>query len=452
MLPTISACLVTWRRPDNVRRIVERLVGEDCIGEVLVWRNDPPVALELPWPKVRVIDSPANVICHGRYLCAEQAAYPLVYVQDDDVLVHDVASLVRQFQADPTRIHFNLGAWHYERRNRHIYGDSHSVLVGWGAVFAKDWLSVLTLVPESVRSSLLFQREADQYFTMLQRRHHAPHQGAFTHLEGHSTAGLALWCAPEHWRMSALAVRDALRVIRTSSGFPRPPLWHVVVTCHNYARYLAEAVESVVLNDADYELTIVDDASPDETPQIARELQARYPHVRYLRLPQRAGVSRARNFGIAALDSAFVALLDADDRFGADYLFEAARVLCGGADVANPDALLFGSESGRWSTPTATTLPMLLDHNSVHYCSAFRRCWWAEIGGFDEHIEDWEDYDFWIRVVARGARVRTVPGDHFYYRRHDRSRSSENSGAGDRLRRMLRTKHEHLFVQGDVPG
>ena len=82
MLPTISACLVTWRRPDNVRRIVERLVGEDCIGEVLVWRNDPAVAVELPWPKVRVIDSPANVICHGRYLCAEQAAYPLPFVRE----------------------------------------------------------------------------------------------------------------------------------------------------------------------------------------------------------------------------------------------------------------------------------------------------------------------------------------------------------------------------------
>jgi GT2 family glycosyltransferase len=98
-----------------------------------------------------------------------------------------------------------------------------------------------------------------------------------------------------------------------------------------------------------------------------------------------------------------------------------------------------------------TTLPMLLRHNSVHYCSAFRRSWWAEIGGFDEGIEDWEDYDFWIRAVARGARVRAVSGDHFHYRRHDRSRSSENIGARDRLRRILRAKHEPLFMQCRVP-
>lgn len=452
MLPTISACLVTWRRPENLRQIVERLVREDFIGEVLVWRNDPAVPLELPWPKVRVIDSAENVVCHGRYRCAEQAAYPLVYTQDDDVLVHDVAALVRQFQADPTRIHFNLSDWHHARRDRHLHGDSHSALVGWGAVFAKDWLSVLQRVPEPVRSSPLFRREADTYFTMLQRRHHAPHRGALTHLDGHSTAGLALWCAPDHWRMSALAVRDALGVIRASAGFPLPPPWHVVVTCHNYARYLGEAVESVLLNDADYELTIVDDASTDETPEVVRELRAQYPHVRHLRLPERTGVSRARNVGIATLDSAFVALLDADDRFGGDYLFEAGRVLGGGADIANPDALLFGLESGRWSTPATTTLAMLLRHNSVHYCAAFRRSWWAELGGFDEAIEDWEDYDFWIRAVARGARVRAVRGDHFHYRRHASSRSSENVGVRDRLRRALRARHEPLFAQHRVPG
>lgn len=452
MLPKISACLVTWRRPQNLRRIVQRLATEDFIGEVLVWRNDPSVAVDLPWPKVRIIDSPANLICYGRYLCAQQAAYPLVYVQDDDVLVHDVGLLLRRFLADPSRIYFNLSEWHYARRDRHIYDECHSALVGWGAVFPKAWLDVLDLVPESVRSTLLFQREADQYFTILQRRHHAPHRSALDHLDGHSTEGLALWRAPEHRRMASLGVRDALRLVRASRGFPLPPRWHVVATSYNYGRYLGEAVESVVLNDADYELTIVDDASTDETPEVARELQARYPHVRYLRLPQRSGVSRARNVGIGTLDSAFVVLLDADDRLGPDYLFEAGRVLAGEADIATPDALLFGSESGRWPAPAVTTLPMLLRHNSIHYCSAFRRGLWTEVGGFDEAFDYWQDYDFWIRAVARGARVRSVIGDHFHYRRHDRSRSSENAGIRDRLRRSIRAKHERLFARCKLPA
>lgn len=451
MLPIISACLVTWRRPENTRRIVEQLLTLDFVGEVLVWRNDPSVNLWLPTPKVRIIDSHTNVICYGRYLCAEKAAYPLVYVQDDDVLVNDIPALVQRFLADPTRIHFNLSEWHFAQRNRHFYSECHSALVGWGAVFHKHWLSVLEIVPESVRLSTLFQREADQYFTLLQRRHHVAHPGVIVHLDGHSTPGLALWRGPEHWQMAALAVRDALSLVRRSLGFSLPSMWHVVVTCHNYARYLTEAVESVSLNDADYELTIVDDASTDETPQVVADLCSRYPHIRHIRQTSRTGVSHARNVGIAAVDSAFVALLDADDRLGPDYLFEAGQVLCRGGDIANPDAILFGSEAGRWQAPSSTTLPMLLRHNSIHYCSAFRRSWWAEVGGFDEHIEDWEDYDFWIRVIARGARVRSVPGDHFFYRRHERSRSAENVAIRNRLRRMLRGKHQYLFDACRIP-
>jgi hypothetical protein len=327
--------------------------------------------------------------------------------------VHDVALLVRQFLDDPSRIHFNLGDWHFARRDRHIYGDCHSALVGWGAVFARDWLSVLDLVPEPVRSSQLFQREADQYFTLLQRRHHAAHHAALTNLDGHSTAGLALWRAPEHWRMSSLAVRDALRLVRGSRGFALPPPWHVVVTCRDAARHLAGAVDSVACNDADYELTIVDDASTDDTPQVIGELRSRVPGVRCVRLAEPAGVSRARNLGISASDSAFVVVLDARDRLGGDYLFEASRVLGDGADIANPDALLAGAESGRWSAPPATTLAMLERHNSVHYGAAFRRSWWIELGGFDERAAA-ADHDFWRRAVARGARVRAVPGDHFH--------------------------------------
>ncbi len=46
----------------------------------------------------------------------------------------------------------------------------------------------------------------------------------------------------------------------------------VVVTCHNYGRYLRECLESVLAQDrpAD-EIIVVDDASTDDTPAIAAE-------------------------------------------------------------------------------------------------------------------------------------------------------------------------------------
>jgi hypothetical protein len=394
---------------------------------------------------VRILDSPTNLICYGRFLAAAQAAHPLIYVQDDDVLVHDIPALLQNFLADPTRIHFNLSAWHYPRRGRSYYHDCHSALIGWGAIFRKEWLAVLELVPARTRSSRLFLREADKYFTLLQRRHHAPHAGKLTQLDGHSTPGLALWCSPEHGPMTALAVREGLSLARASLGRSLPPLWHVVVTCRNYADYLAEAVESVMNIDADYEITIVDDASTDGSQQVAAQLRDRFTHIRFISHEKREGVSRARNTGIASQDSAYVVLLDADDRLGADYLFEAGKLLADGADIANPPALVFGTESGHWQPPALTTLPMLLKHNSIHYCSAFRRSWWVEVGGFDERLRYREDYDFWIRLLARGARARAMTGEHFFYRRHETSKTRESAPLDEDLMRAVRRKHQHLF-------
>lgn len=446
----ISAVLLAWRRPDNIRRIVELLVAHEFIDEILIWRNDPSVPLHVESPKARIIDAPSNLICHGRFLAAAQARHSLVYVQDDDVLVHDIPELLRQFLADPTRIHFNLSAWHYERRARAYYGDCHSALIGWGALFRKEWLSAFEPLPAATIASNLFQREADKYFTLLQRRHHAPRLGELTQLEGHSTEGQALWLEPAHLRHCGLATRDALGMVRRSAPWTLPPLWHVVVTCHNYAAFLPECVGSVLDIDADYELTIVDDASTDDTPRVAAGLCEQYPHLRYLRLPKRGGTSRARNAGIASLDSAYVAMLDADDRFGRDYLFAAGEVLTRGADVANPSALLFGGREDVWQTPAETTLAMVLEHNSVHYCSAIRRSWWAEVGGFDEQLRFREDYDFWIRLLARGARVRTVPGDHFHYRIHDSSKTQESSARSAELLSRVRDKHRRLYAGGSA--
>ncbi|HET9683494.1 MAG TPA: glycosyltransferase family 2 protein [Gemmatimonadaceae bacterium] len=438
----VTACLLSWKRPRNVERIVGAIDRLEFVDEILVWNNAPRTRLSLSSRKARVINSDANACCSGRYLCAARARNNIVYVQDDDVLVHDIPGLYRTFLSDPGRVTHTLSSWHFARRGRHVYGQCESALLGWGAFLQRDWLRVLEAVPSSLRATALFRREADQFFTILLRRHHVAVAGRITHLATHSTPGVALWVDPAAAEMSALAVREALGIARRTMAFCVPVRWHVVITCHDYGRYLAEAVESVCSNDADYELTVVDDASADETRAVIAALTERYPHLRSLQLANRRGTGGARNAGIASCDSVFVATLDADDRFGPDYLFEAGRVLERGADVANPDAILFGASSDRWPVPQAISLAAELRHNRVHYCAGYRRSYWAQLCGYDESPDLLEDYDFWIRAIAAGARVEPIAGDHFFYRRHDQSRSTE-SFAEDRLANTLK-KHQAL--------
>jgi GT2 family glycosyltransferase len=147
------------------------------------------------------------------------------------------------------------------------------------------------------------------------------------------------------------------------------------------------------------------------------------------------------------MPSRFVVLLDADDKIGANYLYEAERILAGGADVVNPDAILFGAESSLWNTPDWSTLPALLHHNSVHYCAAFRRELWSAVGGIDEEMPCWMDYDFWIRIAARGAKIRGIHGEHFFYRQHESNLTNAANNMRRELRAHIEKKHADLFRQ-----
>jgi len=439
----VTACLLSWKRPENLPAIVRTLRRLEFIDEILIWNNNPDLRLELSDSNLRVLESSENQSCYGRFLCAAQARNPVVYVQDDDALNHDIAGLYRQFLRGPASIAHALAPTHWAQRRRQVYGNAQAALVGWGAFFRQEWLSVLDDVPASVRQDALFRREADKFFTLLLGRKHNAVAGDIEHLDGHSTPGVALWRDAHHQQLAARATSQALRLLRLKNGSALP--WNVVIPCYNYGRYLADAVESVLANDADFEIHIVDDASSDETSEVAADFARLYPNVKCLRNDTKRGPGFSRNRGIEAMESTFVVLLDADDRIGPNYLFEAARVLMNGADIVNPDANLFGAIEDRWIVPESTTLRMLLDRNSVHYCAAFRRELWSQAGGIDEDMPCWMDYEFWIRAAAAGARIEGLHGNHFFYRQHSGNLTATAKMMEPELRGYLRSKHAGLF-------
>lgn len=98
----------------------------------------------------------------------------------------------------------------------------------------------------------------------------------------------------------------------------------VVIPTYNRAALCRRAVESVLAQTyRDLEVIVVDDGSRDETRDV---LRAFGPPVRYLR-QENAGVSAARNRGLAEARGSFIALLDSDDRFEPWKLEAELRVL-----------------------------------------------------------------------------------------------------------------------------
>ncbi len=99
---------------------------------------------------------------------------------------------------------------------------------------------------------------------------------------------------------------------------PRPllrrPTVSVVVPCYRYGHYLPGAVRSVLdQTDVDAEVLIVDDASPDDSGEVAEALAAADPRIRVLRHAENKGHIATYNDGLEAVDGEYVVLLSADD-------------------------------------------------------------------------------------------------------------------------------------------
>jgi glycosyltransferase involved in cell wall biosynthesis len=88
----------------------------------------------------------------------------------------------------------------------------------------------------------------------------------------------------------------------------------VIIPTYNRARYLAEAIESILnqdIRDCRIEIIVVDDGSTDNTKEVVRKYNN---NIRYIYQDNR-GAGPARNRGIDEATGEWVAFLDSDDRW-----------------------------------------------------------------------------------------------------------------------------------------
>jgi glycosyltransferase involved in cell wall biosynthesis len=177
----------------------------------------------------------------------------------------------------------------------------------------------------------------------------------------------------------------------------------VVIPCYKQAHWLAEAIDSVLLQGIHAEIIVVNDGSPDETSSVA----ARYGLRVTLITQANQGVAAARNRGIRRASGDLLVALDADDRLKPGYLKRLVREFDDTARLWFAPAFeMFGDVNGVKRPSPNLTLAQLLLRDPFHVASAFPRRMWLEVGGYDEAMTPpgWEDWDFWIRAFLLGWR------------------------------------------------
>jgi glycosyltransferase involved in cell wall biosynthesis len=204
----------------------------------------------------------------------------------------------------------------------------------------------------------------------------------------------------------------------------------VVIPTYNHARFLEQAIESVLAQTFPaHEVIVVDDGSTDSTPGVLARYENRIRVVRQ----QNQGVAAARNHGARLSTGELLAFLDADDvwlpgkleqqtaRFMGEP--ELGLVHCGYVEI-NAQGEQFDRHLNGLEGWVATE--MLLFRRAVILGGGsgvlIRRDAFEQTGGFDERLSTSADWDLYVRI-AQEWKVGFVPEALLQYRVHDSNMS-----------------------------
>jgi hypothetical protein len=228
------------------------------------------------------------------------------------------------------------------------------------------------------------------------------------------------------------------------------PKISVIIPCYNLGLFLDEAVESVLLQSfQDFEIIIVNDGSTDEaTNRMLRDYDR--PRTKILRT-ENQGLPSARNNGIRASQGEYVCCLDADDKYYPDFLAKTVGVLdrdsSGEIGFVTTWATVFGEENFVWMTADYNPSRLALA-NVVHVASLFRKKCWEEAGGYAPNLRaGYEDWNFWLSIVARGYAWSCVKEPLFYYRKRKQSMVASSDLQRDRLFSTIIENNEQFYQQ-----
>ena len=184
------------------------------------------------------------------------------------------------------------------------------------------------------------------------------------------------------------------------------PLFSVIIPVHNDEQYLADCLDSILLQRfTSFEVLLVDDESNDGSWNICQDYTIKDSRIRCFKQPW-GGVSKARNHGLGQARGEWIVFVDADDRVLPDAFSiyhevisssEADIVKCG--YVKNQGGVRTGCIiPERQIISNGDTASMLKATEESGYCgflwnSAFRRSIIGDIR-FDEDISWLEDHVF----------------------------------------------------------
>lgn len=239
------------------------------------------------------------------------------------------------------------------------------------------------------------------------------------------------------------------------------PQVSIIIPAYKQADYLGKTIESALAQThPDVEVVVIDDGSPDETPQVAARFSGR-AGFKYVR-QENTGLAGARNRGIAESSGEYLCFLDADDLYLPDKVSKQAALLARNPgpgfvycdlttidehDRPVPDQFHVAAlKRGLCGDifPALITGGYFPPHTVM-----IRRSVLEQVGNFDPGLGGYADYELWLRVACAGFKALFVPERLVLYRRHSANMSKDGQHMGEtRLAALRKMARQHPDLAG----
>jgi hypothetical protein len=207
------------------------------------------------------------------------------------------------------------------------------------------------------------------------------------------------------------------------------PLVSVIIPTYNHARYLREALESLLVQSyPNWEALVVNNHSEDDTLEVIASFKDTRISVENFR--NNGVIGASRNVGIRLSRGKYVAFLDSDDKWYPDKLSRCVEHLEQGADLVCHWLRSVGDREGfvKCGPSKRATFDSLLDRGSCIVTSAtvVRRSGLLSVGCFSENatFNTSEDYHLWLKLAKANKAMVFIEDVLGEYRVHSANSSN----------------------------
>ncbi|MBQ5565908.1 MAG: glycosyltransferase family 2 protein, partial [Clostridia bacterium] len=219
----------------------------------------------------------------------------------------------------------------------------------------------------------------------------------------------------------------------------------VVIPVYNVENYLKETVDSVIAQSIGFkeniQIIFVNDGSPDNSEQICKKYQEKYPDNIVYVVQENGGVSSARNNGINYIEGKYVNFLDSDDCWKRDAFelvyefFEENQKLI---DVVGARKKFFDARTGfhylDYKFSATRVIDLLANYEMIQMdvTGAFVKA--SAIGNirFSTNLKYGEDAQFINSIILKKCKLGVIrEAVHLYRRRSDETSALQNELKSD---------------------